>query len=92
MSAVLRVGHELAHRVALLRALDLFLCRLVWRWQRLHRGHAAHLTLVPSLALCAALFVLFLPFLTAMPVPEWLWGSRLFRGGPGLWTWFPSWI
>jgi dolichyl-phosphate-mannose-protein mannosyltransferase len=39
----------------------------------------------------AALFFLFLPFLTAMPVPTWLWGYR-FPWGPGIWTWFPSWI
>jgi dolichyl-phosphate-mannose-protein mannosyltransferase len=42
------------------------------------------------LALVAALFVLFLPFLTAMTVPTWLWGMRL--AGVGIWTWFPSWI
>ena len=38
-----------------------------------------------------ALFLLFLPFLTAMPVPTTLWGFR-FPGGGGLWTWFPSWV
>jgi dolichyl-phosphate-mannose--protein O-mannosyl transferase len=42
-------------------------------------------------ALAAALFLLFLPFLTAIPVPAGLWGYRL-PWGPGLWTWFPSWI
>jgi dolichyl-phosphate-mannose--protein O-mannosyl transferase len=39
----------------------------------------------------AALFVLFLPFLTALPVPTWLWGHRFPTGG-GIWTWFPTWI
>lgn len=38
-----------------------------------------------------ALFLLFLPFLTAMAVPTKLWGFR-FPGGGGLWTWFPSWV
>jgi dolichyl-phosphate-mannose-protein mannosyltransferase len=38
-----------------------------------------------------ALFLLFLPFLTAMTVPTALWGFR-FPGGGGLWTWFPSWV
>jgi dolichyl-phosphate-mannose--protein O-mannosyl transferase len=42
-------------------------------------------------ALAAALFLLFLPFLTTIPVPAGLWGYRL-PWGPGLWTWFPSWI
>ena len=42
-------------------------------------------------AVAAALFVLFLPFLTAMPVPERLWARR-FPWGAGIWTWFPSWI
>ena len=41
--------------------------------------------------LVIALFLLFLPFLTAMPVPMSLWGFR-FPGGGGLWTWFPSWV
>jgi dolichyl-phosphate-mannose-protein mannosyltransferase len=52
----------------------------------------------------AALFLLFLPFLTAMPVPNALWSFRfpglpveigpyrVMIGGFGLWTWFPSWI
>jgi dolichyl-phosphate-mannose--protein O-mannosyl transferase len=43
------------------------------------------------LALVLVLFLLFLPFLTAMPVSSRLWGFR-FPGGGGLWTWFPSWI
>jgi dolichyl-phosphate-mannose-protein mannosyltransferase len=50
--------------------------------------------------LAAALFVLFLPFLTALPVSEKLWALRFPAvkvlgvqiGGGGLWTWFPSWI
>ena len=42
-------------------------------------------------ATVALLFVLFLPFLTALPVPTSLWAWR-FPGGGGLWTWFPSWI
>jgi dolichyl-phosphate-mannose--protein O-mannosyl transferase len=37
-----------------------------------------------------ALFVLFLPFLTGVPVPSGLFFAKL---GPfGLWTWFRSWI
>jgi len=42
--------------------------------------------------LVLALFVLFLPFLTAMPVPMWLWGFRFPHLGGGIWTWFPSWV
>jgi dolichyl-phosphate-mannose--protein O-mannosyl transferase len=45
---------------------------------------------VGYVALVAFLFLLFLPLLTALPVPAALWGMRL--GGVGLWTWFPSWI
>jgi len=41
--------------------------------------------------LVAVLFLLFLPFLTAMPVPTTIWGFRFPTGG-GIWTWFPSWI
>ncbi len=44
------------------------------------------------LTLVIALFFVFLPFLTAMPVAGQLWGFRFFRGGAGIWTWFPSWI
>jgi dolichyl-phosphate-mannose-protein mannosyltransferase len=42
--------------------------------------------------LATILFFLFLPFLTALPVPMALWGYRfpLFRGG--IWTWFPTWV
>jgi dolichyl-phosphate-mannose--protein O-mannosyl transferase len=40
----------------------------------------------------AALFLLFLPLLTAMPVPGGLWGFRFPLAGGGIWTWFPSWI
>jgi dolichyl-phosphate-mannose--protein O-mannosyl transferase len=43
-------------------------------------------------ALVAALFVLFLPFLTAIPVPMSLWGFRFTPWGPGLWTWFDTWV
>jgi len=38
-----------------------------------------------------AVFLLFLPFLTALPVPESLWAFR-FPHGPGLWTWFRTWV
>ena len=38
-----------------------------------------------------ALFVLFLPFFTALPVPSAWWQARLF-GRWGLWTWFPTWV
>jgi dolichyl-phosphate-mannose--protein O-mannosyl transferase len=41
--------------------------------------------------LVAALFLLFLPLLTAVPLPLSLWGYRFPTGG-GLWTWFPSWV
>jgi dolichyl-phosphate-mannose-protein mannosyltransferase len=41
--------------------------------------------------LVAALFLLFLPFLTAFPVPASAWSFRL-PWGPGLWTWFRSWV
>jgi dolichyl-phosphate-mannose--protein O-mannosyl transferase len=42
--------------------------------------------------LVAALFLLFLPFLTAMPVPTEVWGYRFPLLGGGIWTWFPSWV
>ncbi len=41
--------------------------------------------------LAAAVFLLFLPFLTGLPVPQTLWAFR-FPWGGGLWTWFPTWI
>ncbi len=44
------------------------------------------------LAVTVGLFVVFLPFLTAMPVDARLWAFRFFRGGGGIWTWFPTWI
>jgi dolichyl-phosphate-mannose--protein O-mannosyl transferase len=50
------------------------------RWDRgqalLARGYVV---------LVAALFLLFLPLLTAIPLPSSLWSS-------GLWTWFRSWV
>jgi dolichyl-phosphate-mannose--protein O-mannosyl transferase len=50
------------------------------RWDRgqalLARGYVV---------LAAALFLLFLPLLTAMPLPSSLWSY-------GLWTWFRSWV
>jgi dolichyl-phosphate-mannose--protein O-mannosyl transferase len=42
--------------------------------------------------LVVALFVVFVPFLTAMPVASRLWGFRFPLFGGGIWTWFPSWI
>jgi dolichyl-phosphate-mannose--protein O-mannosyl transferase len=39
----------------------------------------------------AVLFLFFLPFFTALPVPQTLWTFR-FPWGAGLWTWFPTWI
>ena len=42
-------------------------------------------------ALVAGLFLLFLPFLTASPVPASAWSYR-FPWGPGLWTWFRTWV
>lgn len=41
--------------------------------------------------LVLALFLLFLPFLTAMAVSSKLWAFR-FPGGGGLWIWFPRWV
>ncbi len=42
-------------------------------------------------ALAAAVFLLFLPFLIAIPIPTTLWSFRFPTGG-GIWTWFPSWV
>jgi dolichyl-phosphate-mannose--protein O-mannosyl transferase len=42
--------------------------------------------------LVAALFLLFLPFLIAIPVPSSLWGLRFFPWRTGIWTWFRTWI
>ncbi len=44
------------------------------------------------MGLVAALFLLFLPFLTAMPVPMRLWGFRFPLLGGGIWTWFEKWV
>jgi dolichyl-phosphate-mannose--protein O-mannosyl transferase len=44
------------------------------------------------LALVIVLFLLFLPFLTAIPVPMRLWGFRFPLLGGGIWTWFPTWV
>jgi dolichyl-phosphate-mannose--protein O-mannosyl transferase len=44
------------------------------------------------LGLVAALFLFFLPFLTALPVPASWFYARLGGGGPAPWTWFRSWI
>ncbi len=38
-----------------------------------------------------ALFLLFLPLLIALPLPVAWWSYR-FPHGPGIWTWFRSWI
>jgi dolichyl-phosphate-mannose--protein O-mannosyl transferase len=43
-------------------------------------------------ATAAALFLLFLPLLTGLPVPAGLWAFRFPLLGGGLWTWFPTWI
>jgi len=43
-------------------------------------------------ALVVVLFLHFLPLLTALPLFQPLWAFRLFPGGPGIWTWFPTWI
>jgi dolichyl-phosphate-mannose--protein O-mannosyl transferase len=42
-------------------------------------------------AVVLALFVLFLPFFTTLPVPSSWWQMRFF-GRWGLWTWFPTWV
>ncbi len=44
------------------------------------------------LGAAALLFLHFLPFLTAMPVPLAWWSYRVPLLGGGLWTWLPSWI
>jgi dolichyl-phosphate-mannose--protein O-mannosyl transferase len=41
--------------------------------------------------LVLALFALFLPLLMALPLPVSLWVFR-FGHGPGIWTWFRTWI
>ena len=41
------------------------------------------------LALVVALFVLYFPFLTALPIPAQVFGGRW---SVGIWAWFPSWI
>jgi dolichyl-phosphate-mannose-protein mannosyltransferase len=43
------------------------------------------------LLVAAALFLLFLPLLTAIPIPTALWAYR-FPTGAGIWTWFSTWI
>jgi dolichyl-phosphate-mannose--protein O-mannosyl transferase len=43
-------------------------------------------------ATATALFLLFLPLLTGLPVPAGLWAFRFPLLGGGLWTWFPTWI
>jgi dolichyl-phosphate-mannose--protein O-mannosyl transferase len=40
----------------------------------------------------AGLFLLFLPFLTGVPVPASLWSFRFRWRGGGIWTWFPTWV
>jgi dolichyl-phosphate-mannose--protein O-mannosyl transferase len=44
------------------------------------------------LALVGILFLYFLPFLTAMPIPSSWFFHELFEGGPKPWSWFRSWI
>jgi len=43
-------------------------------------------------AAAALLFLYFLPFLTAMPVPAALWSFRVPVLGGGLWRWLPGWV
>jgi dolichyl-phosphate-mannose--protein O-mannosyl transferase len=61
----------------------------IWLDQHWGRGQAV----VPRgyVALAGLLFLVFLPFLTGVPVATALWGYR-FPTGAGIWTWFPSWI
>jgi dolichyl-phosphate-mannose--protein O-mannosyl transferase len=42
-------------------------------------------------AVVVGLYALFLPLLMALPVPVGLWVFR-FGHGPGIWTWFKTWI
>ena len=42
--------------------------------------------------LAAALFLLFLPFLTAIPVPADFWNYRFRWLGGGIWIWLPTWV
>jgi dolichyl-phosphate-mannose-protein mannosyltransferase len=61
----------------------------------LDRAWDGRYPLVPRayVVLVAALFLLFLPFLTALPVPVALWGLRfLWWWKPGIWSWFPTWV
>ena len=64
-------------------SLGLLLDRL-WdrRWRALARGYVIVVVL---------LFVHFLPFLTAMPVPA-SWFFFQIAKGPRPWTWFPTWV
>jgi dolichyl-phosphate-mannose-protein mannosyltransferase len=41
-------------------------------------------------AVVVAIFLVFVPLLTALPIPSSWFFARL--GGVGVWTWFPSWI
>jgi dolichyl-phosphate-mannose--protein O-mannosyl transferase len=61
----------------------------IWLDRRWDRGQA--LLARGYLVLAVALFLVFLPFLTAIPIPTPLWSFR-FPTGAGIWTWFPSWI
>jgi dolichyl-phosphate-mannose-protein mannosyltransferase len=61
----------------------------IWLDRRWDHGQA--LVARGYLVLAVALFLVFLPLLTAIPVPTSLWSFR-FPTGAGIWTWFPSWI
>ncbi len=52
------------------------------RWAALTRG---------CVSLVVALFILFLPLLMALPLRASWWAFR-FPHGPGIWTWFRTWI
>jgi dolichyl-phosphate-mannose-protein mannosyltransferase len=53
------------------------------RWRGAARGYVV---------LVAVVFLFFVPFLLAIPVPTSWYYHELWRGGPRPWTWFPTWV
>jgi dolichyl-phosphate-mannose--protein O-mannosyl transferase len=68
-----------------------YACLALGIWLDQHWGRGQAIVSRGYFVLVAVLFLMFLPFLTGMPVPTWLWGFR-FPTGAGIWTWFPTWI
>jgi dolichyl-phosphate-mannose--protein O-mannosyl transferase len=69
-----------------------YACLALGFWLDQHWGRGQAIVPRGYVVLVAVLFLVFLPFLTGMPVPMKLWGFRFFPGSGGIWTWFPSWI